>query len=317
MKRLGWILGGMLCVVQLMAQVGVSGELSSVEIMIGDQVEYRLHIEQTPNVQIENIDLSPLDTVKGVEVLKVSPPDTISREPMVRTQQRITLTSFDSGYYYLPQLYVTFVQNGVKSTAKTNEILLTVNTLPVSTDTVRLEPIKDIIEEPLKFQDAIPYLAGLLALVALIGLVWYFTKKKKYGQAEAKPEIQLPPYEIALQKLEELKAAKLWQQGKVKEFQSELTFILREYLENRYQMRALESTTDEIVHDLKRSEVDPDWHDRLKTMLETADLVKFAKAEPPIEIHAKAWEEVEAFVLATKKIVPSPEEANQEEEDNA
>ncbi len=308
----------MFCVCQLMAQVGVSGELAKTEIMIGDQVEYRLHIEQTSNVQIENIDLSPLDTVSGLEVLNVAPPDTISTEPMVRTQQRVILTSFDSGYYYLPQLVVSFVQNGVKSTAKTNEILLTVNTLPVSTDSIRLEPIKDIIEEPLKFQDAIPYLIGLILLVGLVGLIWYYYKRRKYEPVKAQPERRLPAHEIALQKLEDLKNAKLWQQGQVKEFQSELTFILREYLENRYQMRALESTTDEIVQDLKRSNVDPDWHERLKTMLETADLVKFAKAEPPVEIHAKAWDEVEAFVLATKKVaLPAEEDSEEEVEENA
>ncbi|GJM33102.1 MAG: hypothetical protein DHS20C18_21030 [Saprospiraceae bacterium] len=317
MKRLGWIICCVLGVCQLTAQVGVTGELTKTDIMIGDQVEFRLNIEKTSNAQIEKIDLSPLDSIEGIEVLNVRPMDTISRSPLLLTQQRITLTSFDSGYYYLPKISVTYIQSGIQSTVTTNEIPLTVNTLPVSTDTVRLEPIKDIIEEPVKFQDALPYLAGLAGLIAIIGLIWYYIKKRKQKPEEETPEVRLPAHEVALQKLHDLQKAELWQKGEIKAFQSELTFILREYLEHRFNMRALESTTDEIVADLKHSEIDADWHPKIETILETADLVKFAKAEPPIEIHARAIEETEVFVETTKKIeLPPEEEAKPEEEDN-
>ena len=101
--------------------------------------------------------------------------------------------------------------------------------------------------------------------------------------------------------LGKLKEEKLWQQGQVKEYQSRLTYIIREYLENRYEVPALESTTEEIQRSLKQVDFDSSWKDKLSNILQVADLVKFAKAKPPVDFHDQVWKEAEDFVLATKK----------------
>ena len=110
-----------------------------------------------------------------------------------------------------------------------------------------------------------------------------------------------------------LKAEKLWQQGQVKTYQSRLTHIIREYLENRYNIPALESTTDEILHYLKKVDFDNQWKDKLQNILQIADLVKFAKAKPPVDFHDQVLKEAEDFVIATK-VQPVLEDINAESE---
>ena len=97
----------------------------------------------------------------------------------------------------------------------------------------------------------------------------------------------IPAHLIALEKLNKLKKEEIWKQGKVKEFQSQLTFILREYLENRYNIRALEQTTGEILQSLYNIDMDNKDINIIKNILQIADMVKFAKAKPGEDIHKK------------------------------
>ena len=286
------------------AQVTVAAQLDSTEIMIGDQVRLNLIVNHAPDIKVTGADLSVLEKMDKVEVLKVGPWDTIGKSIEYVIEQNIILTSFDSGYYWLPKIPINYMSsNGQSGQAITRELPLSVNTIEIRSDSVQLAPIKPIIEEPLKFRDALPYLAGVVALALVVTLLFYLRKRRQQQEIQAQPEIKIPAHEIALQQLEELKKAKLWQQGHIKTYQSELTHIVREYLENRYNINALESTTYEIMQQLKRNDIPEEWRPRLRQMLETADLVKFAKAEPPIDIHARVMEEAEAFVLQTQKRV--------------
>ena len=112
---------------------------------------------------------------------------------------------------------------------------------------------------------------------------------------------------------------KYWQQGEVKKYYSELTNIVREYLEGRYDILALESTTDEILkdlQDLKEEEFEVELWSKLKDMLQTGDLVKFAKAKPNIEKHSQYLKDAKEMVRTTKKVVDLSEEKVQNEKIN-
>ena len=113
---------------------------------------------------------------------------------------------------------------------------------------------------------------------------------------------QRSAHEIAIEQLQALRAAQLWQKGAVKEYQSRLTRVIREYLENRYEVNALESTTEQILQELKQVDFNSDWKDKLREMLQMADLVKFAKAEPPADFHGRMLDNAEAFVRATQAV---------------
>ena len=166
-----------------------------------------------------------------------------------------------------------------------------------------LADIKPIIEEPIIWTDYIPELS-IVALLLLTALVWFIASRiKTKKELPPPPPIIIPPHEIAFGKLKELKDAKLWQQGQVKEFHSKLTYIIREYLEGRYGVNALEQTTPEILEQLKNEAFDPELTAKMTTLLQTADLVKFAKAEPPADYHDSALILGEEFVRITKKVM--------------
>ena len=114
------------------------------------------------------------------------------------------------------------------------------------------------------------------------------------------PIIIRPAHEIALEKLSGLKSESLWEKGSVKEYYSKLTYIFREYLENRFDIQALESTSEQIITQLEKKDFDTGMNDDVRRVLQSADLVKFAKAKPVEEFHVESFEKLEAFVKTTK-----------------
>jgi len=119
-----------------------------------------------------------------------------------------------------------------------------------------------------------------------------------------------PPkaHEVALEKIQLLRDKELWQQGKIKEYQSELTYIVREYLEERFEIQALESTTVEIVQELKQKDITEDHKAELTDMFRMADMVKFAKATPPVDVQSTLLNKAIQFVEKTKQeVIVEPE----------
>lgn len=303
---------------ELQAQT-VSAALSTNEILIGDQIKMELDFSYPNGMNLELVDLSVLEKTEGIEVLKVYPVDTVPSNEGNLLHQTLILTSFDSGQYLLPQIPVRFLKGEQRQTLNTNSLLLIVKPYPVSQDTVQLQPIKPIVAEPKTIEDYLSILIGVGAVVLLGFLGYFFYRRKQNKEAPEPVVVKRPPFEVAMEKIESLRAEKLWQQNQIKAYQSELTFILREYLEERFHLKALESTSDEIIEDLTRlDEIGEDWRTELTKILQTADLVKFAKAIPPVEVHAAGLDTLETFVLATKpkpKPVVTEEDPTEEQEE--
>lgn len=210
---------------------------------------------------------------------------------------RLTAVFWDEGHFVIPNPkigYRTGNQAGVFAQPNAaNQVYVGVPTVVdiSQVDTLtQLTPIKQILEEKRNWKDFfwLYVILGIILSGAL--LYWYFAKKEEIIEV-IEPEIILPPHVIALQKLADLKKAELWQNGDVKEYQTRLTYTLREYLENRYNMQALESTTAQINEELRKSDVAENWRSKLRDLLQMADLVKFAKAEPEEEFHARVLNE--------------------------
>lgn len=294
----------------------VSAALSTNEILIGDQVKMEIDISYPAGMSMEVADLSGIENTEGVELLKVYPIDTVPSNEGTLLHQTLIVTSFDSGQYLIPQIPVSFLRGEQRQTVSTNSLLLVVNPYPVSQDTVQLQPIKGIVAEQKTIEDYLNVIIGI-GVVALLGFLGYFFYQRSQKQETPEPVvIKRPPFEVAMEKIESLRASKLWQQNKIKAYQSELTFILREYLEERFKIKALESTSDEIIADLRKlDEIGEDWRSELNKILQTADLVKFAKAIPPVEVHEAGLNKLEKFVLETKpKPKPVEEETTLEEQ---
>ena len=301
MKQFFTILIGLLLVSAVDAQTRVTAQLDKTDILIGDQLKYELILELTPNASLESIDYSPIENSEVVEIIEEGKLDTISQDNSLLLRQDLILTSFDSGYHKVPPITIQYLENGQSQTAYTNDLAFNVRTIPITNDQVKLAPIKGIVTEPLNFWDILPYVLIVIG-VFVLGFVIYYLLKNKEQKGITTPKRVIPAHEIALKKLKALQTAKLWQQGNIKQFQTELTFIVREYLENRYRIPALESTTEETLQMVKDiQEVDHHWNDKLKDMFQIADLVKFAKAKPPADFHDQILIDAENFVFETKE----------------
>lgn len=188
------------------------------------------------------------------------------------------------------------------------------------TDSLKIAPIKNIISEPTNLSDYMIYFI-LLGVVLIGGLVYWLVTKYRTRKRDVvyednvEEQIILPPHVVALEKLAHLGDEKLWQRGEVKRYQSELTYIIREYLEGRYSIAALESTTSEIISQLKTTLTDPTHQSSLQRILQVADLVKFAKAKPEEGLHASFLNEAEGFVHATKMDESAITHAQSDEEE--
>ncbi len=181
----------------------------------------------------------------------------------------------------------------------------------LESDSIDIAPIKTIIKEERNITDFY-FLFAILGVLLALGLLWLLINRLNRKQDEVgivkEIEIKRPAHEIALERLQGLSENQIWQQGEIKEYQSQLTYTIREYLENRYGIQALESTTDEITSSLRELDFDPEDEMSLKEILQVADLVKFAKATPEASIHERFLNKAFDFVRKTKKVMDINEE---------
>ncbi len=284
--------------------VAVKAVLDTNFLMIGEQTQLHfITTYQDKNTQILFPQLN--DTIiKEIEVLSKSPIDTSIADAngLFSQSQSILITSFDSGYYVVPPFY--FIING--DTVESDPLLLEVQNMEVDTANAIFD-IKQPLSEPFSIKDWLKdnwvWLAAILAaLIGIFFLVRYLRREKPVVEEKIIPKI--PVHEIALGKLRLLNEQQLWQNGKVKAYHSEISEILREYIEERYQVNALEETTSEIMHGLRLHQIPEELKLKLSQTLTLADLVKFAKEQPLANENENSLTNAIEFVEATKMIEP-------------
>nr|WP_243765905.1 BatD family protein [Polaribacter cellanae] len=251
----------------------VKAEIDTTNIRIGEQFQLKISVDETQNVIIPKLRLNGLEVVDSTKV------DTL-KNSLIR---KYILTGFDSGAFYIPQQQI-FVKNKAYFT---DSLLVNVATVAIDTTKVKKFPIKSIKKEPYTFDDFKIYFYILLAALAIIAFwIYWFVIRKRKEEIEAPTYRTLPPYEEAILRLSELDEKLLWQNNKVKEYYSELTEIVRGYIERELNVPALENTTDEVLEmlrDFKKADTiqtSQDTLDKLRSLLREADLVKFAKSKP-------------------------------------
>ncbi len=209
----------------------------------------------------------------------------------------LTCITFDADTLLLPPLTIRLAGG---KTALTNSLELVVLSTPAPTDLNDMAELKNIRLEPVLWTDYLPWIIGVLAVVAIIFLAnWWWKRRQKMGSRSR--EVAMPAHLLAQRKLEALSKKHLWQAGQVKSYYAELTFILREYLEKRYHVPALESTTDETLSYLRKTDFPQDLQQPLAETFLQADLVKFAKSTPPEFFHEQALQQAQLLVRTTRE----------------
>ncbi|MEI7723847.1 MAG: hypothetical protein WCK09_02025 [Bacteroidota bacterium] len=284
--------------------VTVSAKLDTNAMLIGDHVGLTLKYTGPAKSQV----LWPFmpDTILGsITVIGRGKIDTLyaTDKKTVTFSQQLNITCYDSGFYTIPSIPFKYRMlpdtAGIVST--TTMMLLAVHTVKVDT-TQAIKPIIGPLKVPLSFREMLPWILAAIAVVLLIILaIWYFKKRRKKEPIFVlKPKVVLQPHELALQEIEKLRVKKLWQAGKVKEYYSELTEILRKYIEDRFQLPALEQTSAEITMSLiNHAGCSAPSLDKLSRLLIMADMVKFAKALPLATENEKSLNDGIEFIYET------------------
>lgn len=308
------IMAGLLISSGITAQeVSVKATLDSVMMLIGHQSKLTLEITQPANVDIA----FPLvlDTlVDKVEVLSRTDIDTtIVNDERLHLTQEFLVTSFDSGFYYIPPFEFEIQASSGGGVLQTNPLVLKMFTYQIDSigGVYNIKPVKKI---KYTFKEFLPYLMWwvIISLVILSGIAayWRFKKKKPLFTPKARP--QEPPYITAFRELERIRNEKLWQSGKEKEYFTDLTDTLRGYIEGRYEVLAMEQTSDEILSDIKDI-VEKEDFKKIDEILRLADLVKFAKMKPMLDESEKCLKQVYAFVDKTKRVMIEEDEAEEKD----
>jgi len=279
-------------------------------ILIGDQVRLRLEFDQPKTAKLQ----LPLykDTITGkVQVIKSFPADTVINGANLHIRKYYLVTSFDTGIHIIPPISVPYLSGDVKDTLHSDILQLLVKSLPVDT-TKEFRDIKHPLNTPLNFGELWPYMVGLVGIILIIFFVWYVIAGRKKNKIFSKIKISEPPHIHALKELDNLRAEKLWQNGKEKLYYTKLTEIIRVYIEQRYGINALEMTSDEIIVALNINIVEEKKSiELLKNMFSTADLVKFAKVKPLPDENEIGLLNAYQFVNNTKPLITPGTQINE------
>lgn len=275
------------------------------ELKIGEQITYSIQATLDSTSQVA----FPKSIVFPMEVVGAPKADTLLIDGKWKILQKYKLTQFDSGHFHLPKLKVY-----IDSLAYETEAYdIVVNDVAVDTTQQKMYDIKPIIEVEKAF--VMPWDWIIFALVLSTfsyGLFLYY--KKGIEKFEKEEEALIPAFDKALSALEALEKSQYLIKEEYKEYYSELTNIVRSYLEEEINISALESTTQQLIDQLEllkdsgALELDQQTIDRFDEILKTADLVKFARSKPEISKAETDREQLKEVVLKTKEAIPEPTE---------
>jgi hypothetical protein len=284
-------------------RVKVTATLDSLKILIGDQINLKLEVIKPAGLKMDFPQIP--DSLAGkIEVLKKSAIDTIKmKDESLKLVRNLLITCFDSGQYRIPPFRFNIQEPGKNDSVFTNWLVLNVMTFKIDT-TRGPADIKPPYEAPLTLKEVTPYILGIILIGALLFLILYSIKRKKKNQPlfvrPARPKE--PAHLLALRELDRIKDEKLWQKDKIKEYYSEVTEVLRVYIEDRFGIPAMEQTSGEILtsFEISRNMISDKTMQYLIRILPLADLVKFAKYFPLPDDHSIVLANAYLFVNETK-----------------
>ncbi|WP_394748282.1 hypothetical protein [Spongiimicrobium salis] len=283
----------------------VTSKIDTTSIKIGEQINFKVTVEVDSTAQVvfpEGQTFLPLEMVEAILG------DTIKNQDRITLERIYALTQFDSGAYTLPQQKITIDDK----TYFTDSIRVAVSTIAVDTVSKEFYDIKPLINVEKSSNDLwMIFLWIFLTLALVAGLLYWFVWRKKPLTEEEKVAL-LPPYDRAMLELKNLENSKYLIQDEYKEYYSELTTIVRSYLEEDAKVSALESTTDQLIEKLEvlkdagELDLNSDTINQFKRILQTADLVKFAKSKPQTSVAEHDRKTIEQIVTETKEALPEP-----------
>ena len=288
------------------AGISVTAEADTTVVEMADQLHLRVRVISAES--LSDVRLAPMPEAgtefAGVDIVSVKA-DTLPDSPGKRVvDYDVLIQPFDPGMVTLPPF-------GAVAGASTDTAfsgIVTLKVIPVDVDSLEtINPLAAVAEPRTRWYDYVPVwvpwiLLGLAVAALCTALVWYFRRRKEVIIVRRQKPV--PPYELAMQRLNALAEQKLAENGHEKAYYTELVDILREYLAGRFGINAMEMTSPQIVKALRANAETRMSAEEMKPVLEIADFVKFAKVRPLPDDNARAFRRATDFVESTK---PAPE----------
>jgi hypothetical protein len=261
-------------------KITVNASLDSTVLWVGNQAHLSFQISQQPKQKV----ITPLFSehiVPGIELVEPVKNDTVkSPDGVYIITQRYVITAFEDSLHYIPAF--PFICNGDTVWSKSLSLKV-VQPYQIDTASQQIADIKPVLDPKLD----------------LLIVRKYWQKKPIF---ETTPEPILPPHILAINKLDSIKQSKAWQTGRFKEYHTELTDVIREYIEQVFDINSMEMTSDEILEHLMDLRIDnKSAYQALKQILQLADLVKFAKWNATPDEHETSLKNAYLFVNQTTK----------------
>lgn len=285
----------------------ISSSIDSTSIKIGEQITFKVEVEtDSTNLVVfpEGQTFMPLEVIESYKV------DTTKKDAKWLLIKKYGLTQFDSGTYTIPKQKILI---GNKSYF-TDSLKVVVNTIEVDTTKQGLYEIKPLMDVEKSASDWWKTLLIILVFVAVVAALLYGFIWRKKPLTEAEEIALLPPYERAKLALKKLDESGYLENSELKEYYSELTLAIRRYIDEKVYDRALESTTDELISRLNllkegnQIDLSKETLKNLESIFKRADLVKFAKSAPDIELAKLDRNTIDLEIDHVKEVLPEPTE---------
>ena len=289
-----------LCTLAGFAQV--TSAVDSTQIKIGSA--FNLTIKATAN-EGSKVVFPNQKNIGPFEVLEQSKTDTVLDGKRMELIKKYTLTQFDSGAYVVPRLSV-YIDG---KNHQTNLFNVKVNNVTVDTLKQPMHDIKAQIGSETDTDKLWKYLFGILFSI-IAGVATYFIVKRIQNKNLTEEDLYKTPLEKVTKKLQLLDSKRLVLNGDVKSYYSEMTDVIRDYIEEVFEIPAKESTTSEVIQMLfqtiktKKIQLSKESINNLKRVLQTADLVKFAKSEPMMNEIEQDRRASEVISVSIDKAIP-------------
>lgn len=276
------------------AQVLVKADIDRDKILVGENIILTLDVRAPLG---QEITWFSLDTIPHFEFLDKGKIDTLDGVDGKKWLQQLTITSYDSGSWQIPQLAIKVGDKTYYSDS------LGVEVSYANTDLSKdYKDIKEIEEVPDTETNYIPWVIGAVTLVALGIMVWLFMRKKAPPAQQPVVTVKLTPYDEALQALEELRKKNLPNKGEIKKYYTGLNDILRVFVKRKLNIASLEKTNEELIIELKKQRMNDEYFQELANALRMADFVKFARYEPGVADNEKNYEVIESAIKTLNNI---------------
>ncbi len=282
-------------------EITVTTTIDKQRIHVGDPIEFTISITKHEEVRV----VLPDDEIKPAPFDLLGIRRTVEQEEGSEIEKLIlTVSIYETGNFEIPSIEIPYV------TANETEKHVTTDPVPVVVDTVLTEEDQQL-RDPKAPADVNPraaYPLGLLALVIITAALliaafrwWRRYRIEKKQIDEERIEQSRPPGEVALEAITALRSKNLPAKGEVKPFYVEAVEIFKRYLQDRYAVSVIERTTGEIKRDFRKSRLTGKEQHVVFSVLDEADLVKFARHRPPMEECSQFLDRIESYIRSSRE----------------